>query len=69
MTKLMRETIRSVFPDRRFGFIGGQDSPDIFFHFNDLAEDWYEPRIGDDVEFECVETPKGLRAKSVRKCK
>ncbi len=49
-----------------FGFIYGNHQGDIFVHYSDILGHGYRTlRDGDWVEFDLVETPKGLRARNV----
>ena len=68
----MTGTIRSIRDDRDYAFLVSGANRDIFLHkrsfignWDDLREMWRQSsKI--EVEFEIVETPKGLRAE---KCK
>lgn len=53
-----------------YGFIQTVDGPyagkDIFVHYSEVVKDGYKTLAqGQDVEFELMDTPKGLQAKSV----
>jgi cold shock protein len=59
-------TIKKLVSDKGFGFIAG-DSGDLFFHLSALEESDFENlEIGQSVEYEEGEGPKGPRATSVR---
>ena len=62
----MNGTIKRLKHDKLFGFIRGEDGKEYFFHKNALKnakfEDLHELQ---DVTFEEVEGPKGLRAEDV----
>ncbi|MCB0326152.1 MAG: cold-shock protein [Bdellovibrionales bacterium] len=51
-----------------FGFILDREGKDVFVHFSAIEGEGYKTlREGQDVEFECVEGPKGLHAQRVLK--
>lgn len=51
-----------------FGFIKGEDGKDVFFHYSVLVMDGFKDIAPEtEVEYEVVETEKGLRASSVKK--
>jgi CspA family cold shock protein len=51
-----------------YGFIGRNDSPDVFVHYSGLLGEGYRTLAeGDSVEFEIVDGPKGPQAANVRK--
>lgn len=59
-------TIKKLVADKGFGFIAG-DSGDLFFHLSALEEaDFESLQVGQTVEYEEGEGPKGPRATSVR---
>ncbi len=50
-----------------YGFILNENMEDIFVHFSDIVGKGYRVlETDDEVEYECVEGPKGLQAKDVR---
>ena len=53
-----------------FGFIQGDDEgKDIFVHFTSIeGEGFRSLKDGEEVEFELVESDKGLQAQQVRRC-
>lgn len=54
--------------NKGFGFIKGEDEKDVFFHYSVLQMEGFkdiEPES--EVEYEVVETERGLRAISVTK--
>ena len=54
--------------NKGFGFIKGDDERDVFFHYSSLVMDGFKDIEPDtEVEFEVVETDRGLRATSVKK--
>ncbi len=53
-----------------FGFIVANDAPDkdIFVHYSDVVGEGFKTLAqGDEVEFDLIESPKGLKAVNVRK--
>ncbi len=51
-----------------FGFIVNEDGKDVFVHFSAIEGDGYKTlREGQEVEFDCIEGPKGLHASKVFK--
>ena len=59
-------SIKKLVPDRGFGFIEGERG-DVFFHHSALQGVSIEAlRIGQTVEFEMGQGPKGPRAENVR---
>lgn len=59
-------TIKKLVADKGFGFISG-DSGDLFFHLSALEEGEFESlQVGQTVDYEEGEGPKGPRAESVR---
>ena len=61
-------TIKRVVADRGFGFIEAEGDKEYFFHRSglDASLDFDRLAGGEKVEFEIEQTPKGLRAKTVR---
>ena len=63
---MLQGTIKKLVSDKGFGFIAG-DSGDLFFHLSALEDSDFENlEIGQTVEYEEGEGPKGPRATSVR---
>lgn len=62
----MKGTIKTL-TQRGFGFIGlEEEENDIFFHSNDLSGvEFDDLKVGDEVEFEIVESQKGPKAVDV----
>jgi CspA family cold shock protein len=50
--------------DKGFGFISREgEEKDLFFHMNELQDvQFNELRVGDKLQFEVEESPKGLNA-------
>ena len=54
--------------NKGFGFIKTSDDKDVFFHYSELVmEGFKDIAVGSDVEFDMLETDKGLRASNVKK--
>ena len=63
----MTGTIKKL-TDKNFGFIAQESGDDLFFHANNLVDvDFADLREGDAVEFETIDTPKGVAADQIRK--
>ena len=60
-------TVKRVISERGFGFIGGEDGKEYFFHRNELAGSLDFDRLvgGEAVSFEVENSPKGPRAVKV----
>ena len=53
--------------DKGYGFIGFKENEDIFVHYSAIKQDGYKTLSeGQRVEFDLIETPKGLQAINVR---
>ena len=64
---MTKGTIKRLMGDQGYGFISTGEGLDVFFHSNDLVGVTYESlREGQQVEFEVIRTPKGLKAVNVR---
>ncbi|UCF63334.1 MAG: cold-shock protein [bacterium] len=52
-----------------FGFISREEGEDVFVHYSAIEDNggYRTLEEGDQVEFEVVDGPKGLQAKSVKK--
>ena len=52
--------------DKGYGFIEYKTNEDIFVHYSSILSEGYKTLVeGQYVEFELVETDKGLQAKNV----
>ena len=52
--------------DKGYGFIEYKDNEDIFVHYSSILSEGYRTLVeGQYVEFELVQTDKGLQAKNV----
>ena len=61
-------TIKRVISERGFGFIGGEDGKEYFFHRNEVAASMDFDRLagGEAVTFDIEASPKGPRAVKVQ---
>lgn len=64
----MQGTIKTYLPEKRYGFIKGNDGKDYFFHENNFIDKSHIRSLAEDVliEFEQVATPKGYQAKQCK---
>lgn len=54
-------------PEKGFGFITIEDGSDVFFHYSQLAMEGFKTIEADaEVEFEVVETDRGLQAQDIK---
>lgn len=60
----MKGVIKTYVPEKKYGFIKGDDGKDYFFHLDSFKDPCHKDKICDDVlvEFEPTPTPKGYRA-------
>ena len=64
----MTGTIKRLYTDKGFGFIGSDTKQEYFFHQSAIyGEGIADLREGDSVEFEIGEGPKGPRADNVKR--
>ncbi len=62
----MRGKIKWFNNEKGYGFIEYKDNEDIFVHYSAIIKDGYKTlNQGDYVEFNLVETTKGLQAQHV----
>jgi CspA family cold shock protein len=58
--------IKKIVADKGFGFIGGERG-DLFFHCSEVKDVPFESlKVGQMVEYEVSQGPKGPRATSVK---
>lgn len=54
--------------NKGFGFIKSEEDKDVFFHYSELVmEGFKDIAVGSTVEFDLIETEKGLRANNIKK--
>jgi cold shock protein len=64
----MLGTVKWFNNSKGYGFIGRDNSPDVFVHFSAIEGDGYRTlKEGDPVEFEIVPGPHGPQAANVHK--
>ena len=64
---MVNGTVKWFDPKKGYGFITGPDEKDIFVHFTSIqGEGFRSLKDGEQVEYELVETEKGLQAHNVR---
>lgn len=64
----LRGKIKWFDDDKGYGFIKGEDGKDIFVHYSTIRKEGHKTLSeGEEVEFEVVNTDKGLQAKNVVK--
>lgn len=62
----MRGKIKWFNNEKGYGFIEYKDNEDIFVHYSAIVKDGYKTlNQGDYVEFNLIETTKGLQAQQV----
>ncbi len=63
----MTGRVKSFNKGKGYGFIVVDDEREIFFHYSDLMMDGFKTIDPDtEVEFEVIETERGLQAKEIR---
>ncbi|MDQ0361335.1 CspA family cold shock protein [Breznakia pachnodae] len=54
-------------PEKGFGFITIEDGSDVFFHYSQLMMEGFKTIESDtEVEFEVIETDRGLQAQDIK---
>lgn len=62
----MRGRIKWFNNEKGYGFIEYRENEDIFVHYSAIVKDGYKTlNQGDEVEFNLIETTKGLQAQNV----
>ena len=62
----MRGKIKWFNNEKGYGFIEYRENEDIFVHYSAIVKDGYKTlNQGDEVEFNLIETTKGLQAQNV----
>ena len=76
VVKLLKKGVKSMTKgkvrwfnaEKGFGFIDRGDGKDIFVHYSQIQLEGYKTLLeGEDVEFDLLETERGLQAKNVTK--
>ncbi len=63
----MQGKVKMFNPEKGFGFITVEDGKDVFFHYSQLVMEGYKTVEPDaTVEFDLVETDRGLQAQNIR---
>ena len=64
----MTGKVKKFNKEKGFGFITLADGKDVFFHYSQLVMEGYKTIEADaQVEFELVETERGLQARNIVK--
>jgi len=64
----MTGKVKSFNKGKGYGFIVVDDEKEIFFHYSDLVMDGFKTIDPDtEVEFEVIETERGLQAKEIKR--
>ena len=64
----MQGKVKRFNKTKGFGFITLEDGRDVFFHYSELIMDGFKTiDEGASVEFDVVETEKGLQARQIKK--
>ncbi|MDF9835450.1 CspA family cold shock protein [Breznakia sp. PF5-3] len=54
-------------PEKGYGFITIEDGSDVFFHYSQLMMEGFKTIEADtEVEFEVIETDRGLQAQDIK---
>ena len=63
----MRGTVKNFNKEKGYGFIKTDEGKDLFFHYSELQMEGFKTvNQGQTVEFEVIETEKGLRAVNIK---
>ncbi|NBK97113.1 MAG: cold shock domain-containing protein [Erysipelotrichia bacterium] len=63
----MQGKVKMFNPEKGFGFITIEDGKDVFFHYSQLMMDGFKTIDPDTkVEFDLVETDRGLQAQEIK---
>ena len=64
----MQGKVKMFNKDKGYGFIVIDGDKDVFFHYSEIVMEGYKTiEDGAEVEFELVETERGLQAKQIVK--
>ena len=65
---MSKGTVKWFNDSKGYGFIERTDGGDVFVHFSSISGDGFRTlREGEEVEFELLETERGLQASNVIK--
>ncbi|WP_307407967.1 cold-shock protein [Breznakia pachnodae] len=63
----MQGKVKMFNPEKGFGFITIEDGSDVFFHYSQLMMEGFKTIESDtEVEFEVIETDRGLQAQDIK---
>lgn len=63
----MQGKVKMFNPEKGFGFVTMEDGKDVFFHYSQLLVEGYKTVDPDTkVEFELVESDRGLQAQEIK---
>lgn len=66
----MKGKVKWFNTEKGFGFISGEEGKDIFVHYSHIRQDGYKSLDeGQEVEFDVIESEKGLQARNVEQMK
>ena len=64
--KMIKGTVKWFNAEKGFGFITSEEDKDVFVHFSAIQKNGFKTlEENEEVEFEVVETDKGLQAENV----
>ena len=62
----MKGKVKNFNKEKGYGFIKTEEGKDVFFHYSELKMEGFKTvEANKDVEFELIETEKGLRAVNI----
>lgn len=63
----MQGKVKMFNPEKGFGFITIEDGSDVFFHYSQLMMEGFKTIEADaEVEFDAIETDRGLQAQNIK---
>ena len=63
---MMRGKVKNFNKEKGYGFIKTEEGKDVFFHYSELKMEGFKTvEANKTVEFEIIETEKGLRAVNI----
>ncbi|MDF9824560.1 MULTISPECIES: cold shock domain-containing protein [unclassified Breznakia] len=63
----MQGKVKMFNPEKGYGFITIEDGSDVFFHYSQLMMEGFKTIEADtEVEFEVIETDRGLQAQDIK---